>query len=203
MIAWLGSAADWVGAHASIVISLCALGFTIASFYVLNLRHGRLRVGNPQAFEVAIRGKPPITIIRLPLILYNTGATPILVQDLRLVFIGKPNLHPFRLTATLPHLTALDEREDEAVEPPERRIASQFLIDGRKAVAQVFEFWGEAGEITLLEARRYDLALDARWDNREKWRPLAKFPLRVSQEAIDKFRLKEFYPFRNEEGHEL
>ena len=70
--AWLTSAT---------VVAICALAFTIASFWWLNARRGRLKTYEPHTFAAAIT--PQVVRLRLPLVLYNTGAIPIIVQNLR------------------------------------------------------------------------------------------------------------------------
>ncbi len=62
--------AKWLSDHAPLVISVLALGFTLFSFYWMNLRRGTLRIGHPRAYEAGIRrtkeeGWPAVTIQRV------------------------------------------------------------------------------------------------------------------------------------------
>ena len=68
----------------AVVVAACALLFTVASFWWLNARRGRLRSFEPHSF--AAYYTPALALIRVPVIFYNNGAAPIVVQDLRLVF---------------------------------------------------------------------------------------------------------------------
>ncbi|MHA5055071.1 hypothetical protein, partial [Streptomyces sp. SD15] len=63
-------------------LSVCALLFTIASFWWLNARQGCLRSWEPHSFAAIASGS--VVRLRLPLVVHNTGVKPIVVQDLRL-----------------------------------------------------------------------------------------------------------------------
>jgi hypothetical protein len=69
--AWLTSAA---------VVAGCTLLFTVASFWWLNARRGRLESFEPHTYAAAVT--PDKVRIRLPLVLYNTRVIPIVVQNL-------------------------------------------------------------------------------------------------------------------------
>lgn len=68
------------------LVPLLALAFAVASFWWLWLRKGRLRSVPPRVYAGFFRGQD--VALRLPLALYNTGPTPILVADLR-VMVGE------------------------------------------------------------------------------------------------------------------
>jgi len=69
---------------AALVISGLALLFSVASFYWMNWRRGRILVGPPKSFA-AVGSQDAKLIIRLPLVFFNSGAIPIVVQDLQLL----------------------------------------------------------------------------------------------------------------------
>src|SRR5690242_3321063 len=63
-----------------------ALLFTVASFWWIWLRRGRLVVAAPQAYASAVTASQ--LRIRFPLVIYNTGARAIIVENLRFVIEG-------------------------------------------------------------------------------------------------------------------
>lgn len=71
---------------ASLLVASMALVFTIGSFWWLNGRRGRLKSFEPHSFALGIMPADLVVLLRFPLVLYNTGATPIVVQDIRLTF---------------------------------------------------------------------------------------------------------------------
>jgi hypothetical protein len=91
-----GSTAAWLTSAA--VVAICALIFTVASFWWLNARRGRLKTFEPHTFAAAIT--PQIVRLRLPLVLYNTGAIPIVVQNLRVSFQSEQNSVPLPWVTT-------------------------------------------------------------------------------------------------------
>ena len=72
------------------LLSALALGFTLFSFWWMNWRTGRLKVGNLQHFAagkatVSPGDKPNTLLIGLPLVVVNSGASPVVLESLRLV----------------------------------------------------------------------------------------------------------------------
>lgn len=68
----------------SVLVAICALVFKVASFWWLNVRRGRLVSFEPHSF--AAYYDQPLLLIRLPLVIHNTGPAPVVVQDMRLAF---------------------------------------------------------------------------------------------------------------------
>jgi hypothetical protein len=73
---------------APIVVAVLALLFTVVSFWWLHARKGSLKFYEPQSFATCVM--PHLAVIRLPLIIYNSGARPLVVQDMRLCFPKEP-----------------------------------------------------------------------------------------------------------------
>lgn len=71
---------------ASLIVSAAALIFTVGSFYWLQARKGQMRAQKVSTFSGAIR--PDGVFLRLPIMIYNTGAKPRVVSGLRLRFCG-------------------------------------------------------------------------------------------------------------------
>jgi hypothetical protein len=72
------------GPWPSVAIASLALLFTVGSFWWLNARQGRLKSSEPQSFA-ACRTPDKLRLL-FPLVIYNSGATPIIVQDMQLNF---------------------------------------------------------------------------------------------------------------------
>jgi hypothetical protein len=72
------------GPWPSVAIASLALMFTVGSFWLLNARQGRLKSSEPQSFA-ACRTPDKLRLL-FPLVIYNSGATPIIVQDMQLNF---------------------------------------------------------------------------------------------------------------------
>ncbi len=80
------------------LIAVTALVFTLASFWVLNARRGRLRSIRPGAY--AFGGSGDALRLRFPLVLFNSGAVARLVGDLRLVIEGEDGKPTLRWVTT-------------------------------------------------------------------------------------------------------
>lgn len=173
----------------SLVIALMSLGLTLFSFYFIYLRRGKICVGPPRVFEINnyLAQSPPRAILRLPLVFFNDGAIPIVIQNLQLVFNESPseaNLHPLRFWATTEQLTA---KENEGTTDIQRRLAYQFPVKGREAVSKICEFWGQAGE-PIVAVGSKQVMLMAKLGDDPTWLRLALFTLRFSQEWADAWR---------------
>jgi len=72
----------------ALAASFLALSFTIVSFWWLNVRRGRLVASPPQQYGSVIQDST--LTLRLPIVLYNTGAQTIFVQMFRLRFVDVP-----------------------------------------------------------------------------------------------------------------
>ncbi|WP_156044025.1 hypothetical protein [Cellulomonas sp. HZM] len=66
----------------AVIVALCALAFTILSFWWINVRRGRLTWTTVVVFSGHVRADR--ASLRIPITLYNTGAKPLVVVDLRL-----------------------------------------------------------------------------------------------------------------------
>ncbi|MCX4515318.1 hypothetical protein OHA27_34370 [Streptomyces sp. NBC_01619] len=152
------------------LLSICALLFTIASFWWLNARQGRLESWEPHSFAAIVHGS--MVRLRLPLILHNTGAKPIVVQDLRLTFPDEPASHLPLLWMSSP--SRLQPGPDEEPELP-----AGFIVAGREAQRLFIEF--EAPFSGLVpEARDYKVRIQVRVGHRKGWRSLLTFTLRTT-----------------------
>lgn len=148
------AAVKWSG-----FVPLVALAFTMASFWWIYLRRGRLTATESRTYSFALRG--PDLFIRFPLAIFNTGAAAIVVEDLRLV-AGGHNLEWTTLRRTLRPL------EDDFLD-----YAAPFAIGGRQ-VGQVFaEFGGKDVPWRPEPGGQYPLRIERRVSGR--WKPLLSF----------------------------
>ncbi|MFG2948467.1 hypothetical protein [Streptomyces adustus] len=151
-------------------ISLCALLFTISSFWWINARQGRLESWEPQSFAAIT--DCTVTRLRLPLVLHNTGAKPIVVQDLRVSFPDEPASHLPLLWMSSP--SRLRPGLDE-----EPKLPAGFAVSGREAQQLFMEFEAPFGGL-VLAPRDYKVQIQVRVGHRKGWRPLLTFTLRAA-----------------------
>jgi hypothetical protein len=165
---------------AGVIIALCALGFTLFSFYWMNWRRGRLWVVKPRSFSVLRPIQRPNTpdpiAIALPLVLVNTGARPVVVQNLRLVIpeLGGQEF-PFILQALKSKLALKADRE----------LAVQFPVRSREAVSIIGEFYRVPANATF-EAKAYTAELQGLINDGAKWKKLCAFELRIPARNVAK-----------------
>ncbi|MET7664634.1 hypothetical protein ACWGDS_48540 [Streptomyces sp. NPDC055059] len=149
------------------VVSVCALIFTVASFWWINARRGHLKSWEPRSFAAIAHRS--MARLRLPLVLHNTGAKPIVVQDLRLTFPDEPASHLPLLWMSSP--SRLRPGPDEEPELP-----AGFAVGGREAQQLFIEFEAPFSGF-VLEHRDYKVQLQIRVGHRKGWRPLLTFTL--------------------------
>jgi hypothetical protein len=75
---------SWVRDWAPVTVAVCALLFTVGSFWWLYLRRGKLVVATPQTYAAFLEERR--LILLFPLVFYNTGARDYVVRDLRVRF---------------------------------------------------------------------------------------------------------------------
>ncbi|MFD8193881.1 hypothetical protein [Streptomyces wuyuanensis] len=152
------------------VVSVCALLFTVASFWWLNARQGRLKTWEPHAFAAIIHSST--ARLRLPLVLHNTGAKPIVVQDLILTFPDEPATHLPLLWVSSP--SRLQPGPDE-----DAKLPAGFVVPGREAQQLFIEFEAPFSGF-MPEARDFKVQLQVRVGHRKGWRRLLTFTLRAA-----------------------
>lgn len=152
------------------VVSVCALVFTVASFWWINARQGRLKSWEPHSFAAIVH--PSLACLRLPLVLHNTGAKPIVVQDLLLTFPDESASHLPLLWKSSP--SRLEPGSDE-----ELRLPAGFAVAGREAKQLFIEFEAPFSGF-VAEARDYKVQIQVRLGHRKGWRPLLTFTLRAA-----------------------
>lgn len=145
----------------SVIVAALALLFTVASFWWIQVRRGRLVSYEPQTYSGYTTSGG--FRFRVPLTIYNTGARTLVVTDLRLRFVDQDVAVPmitFRRTVR----PGTDDVED---------FAHPLTIPGRSAVSRFVEFgtnhWAPAPDTW------YRLGVEARDDR--GWSELVRFEL--------------------------
>ena len=167
----LGSMAPTSQANvAPFIVSILALLFTTFSFWWMNWRRGTLRVTSPATYAAFV--SPEKLLVEFPFVLYNTGAIPIVVDDLRLQL---PDLSgpPLGFNATV----------DKIGTDQERAFAIAFAVHGREAKTVICEFQRNPG-VAQFRKGDYRIVLEARLDGQTIWTTLHSFPLRITEQAL-------------------
>jgi|AntAceMinimDraft_16_1070373.scaffolds.fasta_scaffold09654_2 hypothetical protein len=148
----------------AIIISTSALGFTIFSFWWMNWRKGKIRLGS-NLRSYAARASQNKLLIELPLIFFNTGAVPLVVENLRLYFpkITEENKYLF-FNATVVNL-GTDE---------DRGFAKPFSIHGGDVMEMICEFQNTSTSFRFEEAE-YEFKIQALLGHKEQWITLKKY----------------------------
>ncbi|MBO4269847.1 hypothetical protein [Microbispora triticiradicis] len=141
--AWITSAA---------VVSTLALLFTIASFWWLNARQGKLKSFEPHSFAGSIT--PQSTSIRLPIVFFNTGPKPIVVQNMRLAFPEDPGV-----TFALPWRNS--RKQFRPATDDFKDFPAVFSVTGR-AVVEVFADFGAPFASAAPELRDQKVRLEVK-----------------------------------------
>lgn len=133
----------------AIIISVCALLFTIYSFWWMNWRKGNLKVSYIKHIGIFNTNK---FYIELPLVFFNTGALPVVVESLRLIFIDNDKTkHFLHFNATRTALSANEGRE----------FATPFSINKGESIKKYCEFQKNPSEIKL-EVGKYEFRLEGK-----------------------------------------
>lgn len=157
---------------AAIIISILALLFIVFSFWWMNWRKGSLITGNIRTYAAVSSGNT--LLIELPLIFFNPGAMPILVENLRLVF---PD-YGGEATSLFFNATVEKLSKDEG-----RTFATPFPVHGGKAMLRICEFQRLRSGFTF-EAQNYALELQALLDGVASWKTIKKFELKVKESQL-------------------
>jgi hypothetical protein len=109
--------------------------------------------------------------VRFPLVFYNTGAKPIIIQNMKLSFPKESNSKPLHWTTTR---TRMMPTPDDGPDLP-----AVFSIPGRSALQMFVEF-GAVFPGVSPKARDYQARIEVKLGHRRQWRHLLTFPLRAA-----------------------
>lgn len=156
----------------ALVLSLCAVAFTIFSFWWLNARQGKLLVvGSQYAFGQFKSGK---LAIQLPLVLQNTGPKAIVISAFTLRFLDTP--------------TENIVWAGFSTDPLHGKFSFKkpIPLKGFDAIETILYFQREDAE-NLFKSR--SAQIQAIWSGKNSWRVLASFTMPASNTGWDeKFR---------------
>jgi hypothetical protein len=158
------SATDW-SVWVPIVISIIALFIGVFNYWWLHWRKGHITIAPPLSYRIAKIGDNGL-IVELPLGFFNTGVTPILVNNIYLVITFNNNRIPMYINATRNNI------EDSAQKAPK-----QFIVDGGKHLLDVFSFQIRDKPITI-DIGKWDCEVFCKLDS-GKYRSVSKFYLYV------------------------
>jgi hypothetical protein len=169
-----------VVAICALTVSVLALGFTVLSWWWLNARRGGLRTYRPHSFAAALT--PQDLLINVPLVFHNTGAAPIVVQDLRLRLHKNPAQRkndpssPDRPPVEPLVMWWRATRRGVQPEPGARPMPATFPVEGRNAVQQCIEF-GLRQPTYVPRNGPYTTMVEGKLGHRTDWVELLSFDL--------------------------
>lgn len=155
---------------ASLVIAAAALLFTVASFWWLQARRGRLSCFPVQTFSGFLAADS--AVLRIPLTIFNSGAVPIVVADLRLR-MRTPEAEDLLMHFRSFRKSLLPESGDV------HDFAHPFSIPGRDVVARHVEFASLVGPASLVSGNSAVAVVEALLDHDDQWIELGRFPVHV------------------------
>jgi hypothetical protein len=154
-----------------VVVAVCALLFTVGSFWWIQARRGRLRAYGPHAYGGCLAGNKKLLI--LPLIIHNPAPAPLAVVNTRLLLspIGGGETTFFYWHAIQTALTGVNET---------RVFASPFPVEGRRAVEKFLEFQCNRPEVRLDNgpySAVVEVQVEPSWRRPPRWSRLVRFTL--------------------------
>lgn len=159
---------------ASFIISISALLFTITSFWWLQARRGRLTCFPVQTFSGYL--KRDGAALRIPLSIFNSGAMPLVVTDLRLRLVPPAGddvrMHFRTLRRSL--RTDADDEQD---------FAHAYSVGGRSVDTRMVEFAMHVTPAPLLSGHPVVAVVEAQIGDRDEWVGLGRFPMHVETMA--------------------
>ncbi|MFH0846936.1 MAG: hypothetical protein V1894_02615 [Chloroflexota bacterium] len=154
---------DWL----QLGVTTFAILFGVVSLWWFHWRKGRIRVSAPRSFMVAKTADK--LVLELPMTFYNTGALPIVINNLLL------EVRQEAARALLRFEFTRNELGDETL-----RWASQIAVDGGKAVSSVFDFQTVLGELSP-QVGVWNCRLLGLTDDNQQYSWLARFRLNVKR----------------------
>lgn len=142
------------------LIPVLTLVFTVAAFWWVFLRRGRLTTASPDTYATP---PGPTLRLRFPFVLLNTGAVPIVVADLRLIV---DSAHEFHWASVRKKVSPSMDDFLDAAKP--------FAVPGRDAVSIVVEFGQVPPEWRPDPGAAYPIRLESK-DHQSRWRPVVEF----------------------------
>lgn len=158
---------------AAIVISLLALVFTTFSFWWMNWRKGNLKLGNIRTYAAVAQGNK--LIIELPIIFFNSGALPVLVENLRLIFPERG------AESTALYFNAIVEKlaTDQG-----RAFATPFAVHPGTAQLKICEFQRLRSGFAFSKGS-YEICIQCLTSHEKNWKTIKRFHLKVREKQVE------------------
>lgn len=157
--------------YATLSISVCALLFTVGSFWWIHARKGKMLMLPVDTFGGYV-GQRGITL-RLPILIRNTGAKPRIVRLLRLVAVDG-NLVPLTLEAqtfsrSLNPRSGADDTKD---------MVHAYVVEGRGVDSRFIAF--QSSDLPrLAPGAPINFRVEGKLDTQEKWLTLGHTKVHV------------------------
>ena len=159
--------------NTALLISSLALLFTVYSFWWMNWRKGIIKVSYIKS--IGLFNSKDKLYIELPLVFFNTGAMPLVIESLRLILIDKDNAKKYlHFNATR---AALGQNEG-------REYSTPFSINKGDSKKVYCEFQKNPSEFSF-EVGSYKLLLEGRLYSKKKWIKLREFEINIPQEKLE------------------
>jgi hypothetical protein len=144
---------------AAVIVAATALLFSIASFWWINARRGKVVVPEPHAFVLAGKDST-VLILRFPLVLFNSGAVANVIRGLQLRLPGEGHsVLPLPWRGTYNTLAGGPQSE--------RRYATPFAVPARDAVPLIVEFGGPYPGFEMVPDQSYSVRIEGLLVQRE------------------------------------
>ena len=144
----------------------------------MNWRKGKLKVSYLKHY--GIHNSERKLLIELPLIFFNVGALPVVIESLRLILFDNNNIKIYL------HFNAIRK---ELGENEGRYYATPFSINKGDSKKLVCEFQKNPSEFSF-EVGTYKLLLEGKLYSKEKWINLREFSITIPQKKLESIRTR-------------
>lgn len=158
---------------AAVTISILALLFTVFSFWWMNWRRGAIHLPRVlRSYSGCATGAK--VLLDIPLVMFNSGAVPIVVENLRIRLRGsESNEERLFFNAVMLKLAS-----DQG-----RAFARPFAVSGGGVTEFVAEFQSKGTSFEFREGE-YWIAIDARVGHQDGWLELEDYRLVVQADDL-------------------
>jgi hypothetical protein len=177
---------------AALTISLCALAFTLFSFWWLNWRKGKIIVGSPRSFAAVSNGENDLLMVQLPLIFYNDGAAVRIVQNLRLTL---------KQNGVSSEILYFNNTISDLASDNEKKWASQFVVRKRSYHSSIFVFMRNPGHFTFSQGKCRAI-VEAKLYDSKNWQEILDFKLHIPAQSVELMNRGTLLPYDNDPDRE-
>lgn len=157
----------------AVIVSVLALLFTILSFWWMNWRPGKLKMSEIRSYAAVSTGNT--FVVQLPIVFFNSGALPVLVNNLRLTLPDRGGEH----TALFFNNTVEKLATDHGT-----AMATPFPVHGGEALVRICCF-NRLRSGFVFEEGKYDINIEVKLEGRPDWVVLRAFTLKVRASQVE------------------